>query len=109
MTPKTNTPKANVHNSTDFKSIYVNFAQTAAGPTDISIGVGEALPTETGIPDIEIKARLVMAPLQAKIMLALIYQVVQQYEQQFGKIVVPPVIASQMMPELANPHSEKSA
>jgi hypothetical protein len=100
MSAKTNktksSPKHQIRNAADFKSIYVNFAQTAASPADISLGVGETMPTQTGITDVEIKARLVMAPVQAKIMLGMLYQVIQQYEQQFGKIAIPPVLAAQL-------------
>jgi hypothetical protein len=42
------------------------------------------------------KARLVVAPLQAKIMLGMLFQVIQQYEQKFGAIAIPPVVAAQL-------------
>ncbi len=95
VTKKKSSLQPQIHNAADFKSIYVNFAQTAAGVQDISLGVGEAIPTQTGVVDVEIKARLVMAPIQAKIMVALLVQVIQQYEKQYGKIVMPSVLAGQ--------------
>jgi len=58
--------------------------------------VGEASPTQTGIADLEMKARLVMAPLQAKIMVAMLIQAIQQYEKQFGEIVIPLALSAQL-------------
>jgi hypothetical protein len=94
--PRKAVSEPSVHNAPDFKSVYVNFVQTAASPTDISIGVGEASPTQTGIADLEMKARLVMAPLQAKIMVAMLIQAIQQYEKQFGEIVIPLALSAQL-------------
>ena len=106
MSAKTNTKKSSpqppIRNAADFKSIYVNFAQTAAGPTDISLGVGEAGPTQAGIVEVEMKARLVMAPLQAKIMLMMLVQVIQQYEKQFGKIAIPGALSAQFSGDMRN-------
>lgn len=99
MSAKTNkksSPQPQIHRAADFKSIYVNFVQTAASPTDISIGVGETSPTETGIPDLEMKARLVLAPLQAKIMVAMIFQAIRQFESQYGEIAIPPAVSAQL-------------
>jgi hypothetical protein len=104
-TSKKTPPQPQISNATDFRSIYVNFAQTAAGPTDISLGVGEALPTNSGVVGVEMKARLVMAPLQAKIVLAMLFQVIRQYETQYGKIAIPDLLAEQLsdrMPEAAS-------
>jgi hypothetical protein len=89
-------PEPHIRNAADFRSIYVNFAQTAANPTDITLGVGEAGPTQTGVVEIEMKARLVMAPMQAKIVLGMLFHIIRQYEAQFGKIEIPSVVASQL-------------
>jgi hypothetical protein len=115
MSAKTNNtksrPESQIRNAADFKSIYTNFAQTAASPADISLGVGEAMPTPAGIVEVEMKVRLVMAPMQAKIMLAMLFNVIRQYEGQFGSIVIPPVVAAQLaadLPEVPNLDGEKS-
>ena len=104
MSAKTNktksSPEPHIRNAADFKSIYVNFAQTAASPADISLGVGEAGPTLEGVVEVEMKARLVMAPMQAKILVAMLVHVIRQSEGQFGKIMIPPVVASQLVPEM---------
>jgi hypothetical protein len=103
-------PEPQIRNAADFKSIYTNFVQTAASPSDISIGVGEAMPTQAGIAEVEMKVRLVMAPMQAKIMVAMLIQVIQQYESQFGEIVIPDAVAVQLtrrMPAVPNLDREK--
>lgn len=89
-------PQPHIHNAADFKSIYVNFVQSAASATDISIGVGETMPTQTGVIDVEIKARLVMAPLQAKITVGMLVQAIRQYEKQYGEIVIPLALSAQL-------------
>jgi hypothetical protein len=94
---KKSSPQPQIRNAADFRTIYVNFAQTAASPMDISLGVGEAGPTNTGTVEVEMKARLVMAPVQAKVMLGMFFQVIQQYEKQFGKIAIPDAVAAQLM------------
>jgi uncharacterized protein DUF3467 len=94
---KKSSPQPQIRNAADFRTIYVNFAQTAANVMDISLGVGEAGPTQAGVAEVEMKARLVMAPLQAKIMLGMLFQVIQQYETQFGKIMIPDAVASQFV------------
>jgi hypothetical protein len=88
--PPTTTPAPGFHNADDFKSVYINFVQTAATPLDISLFVGDANPTPSGVPEIEMKLRLVMAPMQAKVMLTMLFQVIKQYEEQYTKIVIPP-------------------
>jgi hypothetical protein len=109
MSAKTNKkspPQPQIYNAADFKSIYVNFVQTAASPTDISIGIGETSPTQTGATNLEMKARIVMAPLQAKIMAAMLVQAIQQFEKQYGEIVIPPAVSTQLaVPVLKGRHS----
>ena len=95
-TNKNSSPQPQIHNAPDFKSIYVNFVQTAASATDISIGVGETSPTQTGATDLEMKARIVVAPLQAKIMAAMLFQAIQQFEKQYGEIVIPLAVSTQL-------------
>jgi hypothetical protein len=92
--------------SADFKSLYTNFAQTSASPADISLVVGEASPSESGTAIVEMKARLVMAPIQAKVLLGMLAHVIQQYETQFGQIVIPDAVLSQLT--FAIPMDEKS-
>lgn len=89
-------PAPQFRNAPDFKSVYVNFVQSAATPVDISLIVGDANPTPSGVPDIEMKLRLIMAPLQAKIMVAMLHQVIRQYEEQYGKIPIPPGLVAQL-------------
>lgn len=58
--------------------------------------MGEAGPTQTGVLEVEMKARLVMAPMQAKIMLGMLFHIIRQYEAQFGMIEIPSVVASSL-------------
>jgi hypothetical protein len=101
MSTKKKSPRQpQFRNSADFNSLYVNFMQTAASPMDISIGVGETSPTETGVVDVEMKARLVMAPLQAKVMVTMLVHAIKQFEAQFGEIAIPAALSMGQVADL---------
>ena len=77
----------------DFKSFYANFVQTSVTPFDISMQIGETAGVDhEGKFVVELKARISMSPLEAKIVINLLVTAIMQYEAQFGKIVVPPGI-----------------
>ena len=90
------TPKMQVRNSPDFRSLYVNWVQTAVSPMDISMVVGEASPIGSGSFEVEQKARLMLSPLEAKIIVAMLLTAVKGYETQYGEIRVPESLAAQM-------------
>jgi len=73
----------------DFKTIYTNFVQGAFSPLDIFLVVGEGMgPGIDGKPFVVQRAKIIMAPVEAKIVAAILNQAIAQYEKQFGRIVV---------------------
>ncbi len=86
-------------NSPDFKSIYSNFVQSGFTAFDIYLSFGE---TVGGTPDgtlpVEMKARVSMAPLEAKLVTLILASSVQKYEAQFGKIQVPQGVGLEGVP-----------
>jgi hypothetical protein len=83
--------EANVTFATDFKTVYTNFIQGQFSPFDMSFLIAEALgPGPDGRPMILQKVRITMAPMEAKILLMIIADGLKKYEDQFGKISIPP-------------------
>jgi hypothetical protein len=82
-------PELKMRKAPDFKSHYVNWAQTTFSPFDISLLVAEFSPLEQGVFDVEQKVRLNFHPSEAKVIAGMLIQALAQYEQQFGKVTVP--------------------
>ena len=73
----------------DFKSIYTNFVQAAFSPLDVFLMLGEAMgPAPDGKPVILQHAKVIMTPVEAKIVIQILQTTMAQYEKQFGKVPV---------------------
>lgn len=77
-----------VGRSADYKTIYVNFVQSGMTPYDISLVVGENTGVFGNAMEIELKAKITMSPLEAKVVTEILLDTVQRYEKQFGEIKV---------------------
>lgn len=77
----------------DYKSMYINFVQAGYTPFDIGLLVGESAgyTVDGGKHFVEFKAKLVMTPLEAKVLAKIIGRTLEAYEKQFGVIEVPAV------------------
>jgi hypothetical protein len=78
--------------SPDFRSIYTNFVQSAYTPYDISLMLGETAGLEDGRWLVENKARLIMSPPEAKVVLIVLQGAIENYERVYGEIKPPQVI-----------------
>jgi hypothetical protein len=84
-------PEATVSYAPDYKNVYTNFVQGQFSPFDMSFMIGEALgPGPDGKQMILQKVRITMAPMEAKIVLMILANAIQKYEEQFGKLSIPP-------------------
>ncbi|MGB8013631.1 MAG: DUF3467 domain-containing protein [Terriglobales bacterium] len=82
--------------SPDFKMFYVNHIQASFSPFDITFSMGEAIGAgSSGKFTIQNKARVTMAPLEAKIFLKILAGTIANFEKAIGPIPVPPGV----MPE----------
>ena len=80
----------------DFKSIYTNFVNAAFSPLDIFLILGEAMGVgPDGKPTVLQRAKVIMSPVEAKIVAAIFAQTVANFEKQYGKIEV----AKEFMPQ----------
>ena len=77
-------PKINVPEG--MEPVYANLARISHSPADIVIDFAHILPGETTA---NIRSRVVMSPLSAKLLLRALAENLARYEAAFGEISVP--------------------
>jgi hypothetical protein len=77
-------PKINVPEG--MEPAYANLARISHSPADIVIDFAHILP---GATSANIRSRVVMTPLSAKLLLRALHENIARYEAAFGEIVVP--------------------
>ena len=77
-------PKINVPEG--MEPAYVNLARISHSPADIVIDFAHILPGETSA---NVRARIVMSPLSAKLFLRALSENISRFEAAFGEIVMP--------------------
>lgn len=70
----------------DLAPIYANLAVITHSPSEILIDFAQALP---GVAEARVKGRVVMTPLNAKLLLKALGEHLGRYESQHGEIQVP--------------------
>lgn len=83
-TPQPPGPQLNVPDG--MKPAYANLARISHSPADIVIDFAHILPGETSA---DIRSRVVMSPLSAKLLLRALHENLARYEASFGEIMVP--------------------
>jgi hypothetical protein len=78
---------------------YANLARISHSPADIVIDFAHILPGETSA---NIRSRVVMSPLSAKLLLRALNENLARYEAAFGEITVPS--NSSLAESLFRPH-----
>ena len=78
---------------------YANLARISHSPADIVIDFAHLLPAETKAT---VKARVLMSPLSAKLLLRALTENIARYEAAFGEITVP--VNSSLAENLFRPH-----
>jgi hypothetical protein len=80
-------PKSlNVEMPAGLEPIYSNFALISHSPSEIIMDLAQMLPNQ---PQVRVKARAVLTPLNAKLLLRALQDNLAKYEANFGEIVVP--------------------
>jgi hypothetical protein len=77
-------PKINVPEG--MEPVYANLARISHSPADIVIDFAHILPGETSA---NIRSRIVMTPLSAKLLLRALTENIARYEAAFGEISMP--------------------
>ena len=70
----------------DLKPVYTNLARISHSPADIVMDFAQLLPGENTA---NVQARMLMAPLSAKLLLRALQENLARYEASFGEIVIP--------------------
>ena len=70
----------------ELEIIYANLARIAHSPADIVLDFAHLLPGE---PRAKIRARVVMTPLSAKLLVKALTENIARYEAAFGEISLP--------------------
>jgi hypothetical protein len=68
------------------ETVYSNLARIAHSPADLVIDFGQILPGETRA---RVRARVLMSPLAAKLLLRALTENLARYESAFGPITIP--------------------
>ena len=76
----------NVEIPADLNPTYANFALIAHTPSEVIIDLAQMLPNQ---PKVRVRSRVVMTPLNAKLMLRALEENLSKYEAAFGEITVP--------------------
>jgi len=81
------TPRSlNVEIPADLEPTYANFALISHTPSELVIDLAQMLPNQ---PKIRVCSRVVMTPLNAKLMLRALQDRLRRYEEAYGEIAVP--------------------
>jgi hypothetical protein len=80
-------------------TVYCNLARISHSPADIVIDFAHLLPAETNAV---VKARVLMTPLSAKLLLRALTENLARYEAAFGDIHVP--VNTSLAEHLFRPH-----
>jgi hypothetical protein len=81
-----NQPQINIELPADIEAIYSNFAIISHSPSEIVIDFARLLP---GNPNSKVLARVVMTPLNAKLLLRALQENLSKYEERFGEVRTP--------------------
>lgn len=76
----------NVELPADLDPIYANFAMISHTPSEIIVDLAQMLPNQ---PQVRVRSRVVMTPLNAKLTLRALQENLAKYEAAFGEIVIP--------------------
>ena len=81
------TPRSlNVEIPADLQPTYANFALISHTPSELVIDFAQMLPNQ---PKIHVRSRVVMTPLNAKLVLRALQDRLSKYEEAYGEIAVP--------------------
>jgi len=75
-----------VHLPADLQPIYVNFVVITHSASEVVLDLAQVMPQ---VPEARVRARAVMTPLNAKLLLKALGDNLSRFEAQFGPITVP--------------------
>ena len=76
----------NIELPPDLEAIYTNFAMIGHTPSEVIIDFVRLLP---GNPRAKVQTRVLMTPMNAKLLLNALSENLERFEAQFGPIIIP--------------------
>ena len=76
----------NIELPADLEPVYSNFAIISHSPSEIVVDFARLLP---GNPNSKVLTRVVMTPLNAKLLLRALQENISKYEERFGEVHTP--------------------
>ena len=105
MTTPQKTSAPNLEASENLETVYANLARIAHSPADFVIDFAHLLPNDKKT---SIRARIVMSPLSAKMLVRALNENIARYEAAFGEITMPQAtLADQLFRPPQTPESPK--
>lgn len=77
----------------NLEAIYSNFALITHSPSEIVVDFARVLPN---MPKARVYARIMMTPMNAKLLLRALGENLSRYEAQYGEIILPSGLAEQL-------------
>jgi hypothetical protein len=77
----------------NLEAIYSNFALITHSPSEIVVDFARILPN---MPKARVYARILMTPMNAKLLLRALAENLSRYEAQYGEIILPSGLAEQL-------------
>lgn len=84
--PAQNQPQINIELPADLDAVYSNFAIISHSPSEIVIDFARLLP---GAPKTKVLTRIILTPLNAKLLLRALQENLNKYEEKFGEVRTP--------------------
>jgi hypothetical protein len=84
--PNPNQAQISIELPADLEAVYSNFAIINHSPSEMVLDFARLLPN---VPKAKIYTRIVMTPLNAKLLLQALQDNLNKYEEQFGEIRMP--------------------
>jgi hypothetical protein len=94
QTPETPLPhQMAIEIPANLEAVYSNFALITHSPSEMVVDFARLLPN---MPKARVYARIVMTPMNAKLLLRALAENLSRYEAQYGEIMVPSGLAEQL-------------
>ncbi len=77
----------------NLEAVYTNFALITHSPSEVIIDFARVLPN---MPKAKVYARMVLTPMNAKLLLKALADNLGKFEKQYGEIVIPTNLADQL-------------
>jgi hypothetical protein len=102
--PTPATPGPQLENPQSVEPIYTNLARITHSPADFVIDFAQMLPGENKAT---VRARILMSPLSAKLLLRALAENLARYEANLGEIPVPTTLAENLFRPFHPPEHPK--